>query len=109
MALQPVVGPWTLFQFLDLFTQLVRLLGRRISQSQGTHRTAQMQNKRTRTSMPQDGFEPTITMFEQAKTVHALDRAATVIGKINYISNKSGARHQCGVNTRERGGGGYRK
>jgi hypothetical protein len=26
------------------------------------------------------GFEPTIPAFERAKTVHALDRAATVIG-----------------------------
>jgi hypothetical protein len=26
-------------------------------------------------------FEPTTTVFERAKTVHALDRAATVIGK----------------------------
>jgi hypothetical protein len=26
------------------------------------------------------GFEPTIPVFERAKTVHALDRAATVIG-----------------------------
>jgi hypothetical protein len=26
------------------------------------------------------GFETTIPMFELAKTVHALDRAATVIG-----------------------------
>jgi hypothetical protein len=26
------------------------------------------------------GFEPTIPAFEQAKTVHAFDRAATVIG-----------------------------
>jgi hypothetical protein len=26
------------------------------------------------------GFEPTIPALEQAKTVHALDRAATVIG-----------------------------
>jgi hypothetical protein len=30
--------------------------------------------------MPQVGFEPTIPVFEQAKTVHALDRAAAVIG-----------------------------
>jgi hypothetical protein len=29
--------------------------------------------------MPRVGFEPTIPMFEWAKTVHALDRAATVI------------------------------
>jgi hypothetical protein len=28
-------------------------------------------------------FEPTIPVFEQAKTVHALDRAATVIGSFN--------------------------
>jgi hypothetical protein len=30
--------------------------------------------------MPWLGFEPTIPAFERAKTVHALDRAATVIG-----------------------------
>jgi hypothetical protein len=30
--------------------------------------------------MPSVGFEPTIPAFERAKTVHALDRAATVIG-----------------------------
>jgi hypothetical protein len=30
--------------------------------------------------MPRVGFEPTIPMFELARTVHALDRAATVIG-----------------------------
>jgi hypothetical protein len=30
--------------------------------------------------MPQVGFEPTIPVFERAKTVHVLDRAATVIG-----------------------------
>jgi hypothetical protein len=31
------------------------------------------------------GFEPTFPAFERAKTVHALDRAATVIGPINII------------------------
>jgi hypothetical protein len=30
--------------------------------------------------MPQVGFEPTIPVFERAKTVHALGGAATVIG-----------------------------
>jgi hypothetical protein len=30
--------------------------------------------------MPRVGFEPKIPAFERAKTVHALDRAATVIG-----------------------------
>jgi hypothetical protein len=31
--------------------------------------------------MPRVGFEPTIPVFERAKTNHALDHAATVIGK----------------------------
>jgi hypothetical protein len=30
--------------------------------------------------MPQLGFEPTIPMFEQAKMVYALDRAANMVG-----------------------------
>jgi hypothetical protein len=30
--------------------------------------------------MPRVGFEPTIPVFERAKTVHASDRVATVIG-----------------------------
>jgi hypothetical protein len=32
--------------------------------------------------MPQVGFEPTIPAFQRMKTVHALDRAATVIGSV---------------------------
>jgi hypothetical protein len=32
--------------------------------------------------MPWVGFEPMIPAFEQAKAVHALDRAATVIGQV---------------------------
>jgi hypothetical protein len=31
------------------------------------------------------GFEPTIPVLERAKTVHALDRAVTVIGIYIYI------------------------
>jgi hypothetical protein len=34
--------------------------------------------------MPSVGFEPTIPVFERAKTVHALDGATTVIGFVNY-------------------------
>jgi hypothetical protein len=41
------------------------------------------QNKLTETSMPRMGFEPTIPVFERAKTVHASDRAATVIGHMS--------------------------
>jgi hypothetical protein len=31
--------------------------------------------------MPSVGFEPTIPAFQRAKTVHALDRVATVTGQ----------------------------
>jgi hypothetical protein len=90
MALQPFVRPWPLFQFLELFTQLVGLLGRGISPSQGRylhtaqHSTAQTQNKSTHTSMPRVGFEFMISVFERAKIVHALDLAATVVGLHNF-------------------------
>jgi hypothetical protein len=36
-ALKPFIWPWPLFQFLDLFTQSVGPLGRRISPSQGRY------------------------------------------------------------------------
>jgi hypothetical protein len=45
--------------------------------------------------MPRVGFEPMIQVFVRAKTVHALDRAATVIGIHQYY------RHQI-TSTRER-------
>jgi hypothetical protein len=81
MALQPFVGHWPLFQSLHLFTQSVGLLepgrwggGRQaVARPLPAHRTAQTQNKRIQTSMPQ---------VERAKTVHALGRAATVMGKV---------------------------
>jgi hypothetical protein len=40
--------------------------------------------------MPQVGFEPTIPVFERAKTVHNLDRTAIVIGIriIYFLNNK---------------------
>jgi hypothetical protein len=65
-------------KFLNL-RHSVGLLGRVIVPSQGRYLT-QTQNKHKKTSMPRVGFEPTIPAFERAKTVHALDRAATVIG-----------------------------
>jgi hypothetical protein len=34
--------------------------------------------------MPLEGFEPTISVLERAKTVRALDRAATAVGKPKY-------------------------
>jgi hypothetical protein len=41
---------------------------------------AYTQNKRTQISVPRLRLEPTIQVFERAKTDHDLDRAATVIG-----------------------------
>jgi hypothetical protein len=51
-----------------------------------THSTIQTQSKRTQTSIPWVRFEPTIPGFERVKTVHALDRAATVIA---FITSQS--------------------
>jgi hypothetical protein len=53
-----------------------------------THRTTQTQNKRTQTSMPCVGFEPTIPAFKRAKTVHALDREATMVSVTLITSYK---------------------
>jgi hypothetical protein len=50
------------------------------------HRTTQKQNKHTQTSISRVGFEPTIPVFELAKTVHALDRAATEIGICVFLA-----------------------
>jgi hypothetical protein len=50
------------------------------------HGTTQTQNKRAQTCMSRIGFEPTIPAFERAKAVHAVDRAATVISKMNTFS-----------------------
>jgi hypothetical protein len=33
-------------------------------------------------------FEPTISVLERANTIHALDRAATVIGVLSYCGSK---------------------
>jgi hypothetical protein len=36
--------------------------------------------------MPQVGFEPEISVFERGKIVHALDHAATAIGRLRNIN-----------------------
>jgi hypothetical protein len=80
--LQPFVGHWPLFQFLNLYTvgRTPWTSDKPVARPLPTHRTTQTQNKRTQTCMPRVVFEPTIPVFERAKTVRALDRAATVIG-----------------------------
>jgi hypothetical protein len=81
---------WTLpaFSFSWAYIQSVGLFGWGNSPLP-THRTTQTQNKCTHTSMPRVGFELTIPVFERAKTVNALDRAATVIGSRNIAVNIS--------------------
>jgi hypothetical protein len=77
----PLLDPGCFFSFLILYT-----VGRTpwkgdqpIAMPLPTHRTTEIQNKCTQISMPWVGFEPTISMFNPAKTVHALDRAATEV------------------------------
>jgi hypothetical protein len=70
---------WTLaaFQFLNRTHGRTPWTGNQpVARPLPTHRTTQTQNKRTQTSMPRVGFEPTTPAFERAKTVLALDRAA---------------------------------
>jgi hypothetical protein len=88
MALQPFFKPWPLFQFLDLFIQSIGHLGRGISPSKGRYlHTGQHKHRiNAHASMPQVGFQPTIPVFERARTVHALDRASTAIGKDSLTS-----------------------
>jgi hypothetical protein len=80
IAVQPFVGPWPLL----LFRNLSYTDGRTpwTSGQPPTHRATQTQNKRTQTPLLWVGFEPTITVFVRPKTVHALDRAAILIGSM---------------------------
>jgi hypothetical protein len=73
------------------YTQSVGILGRMISPSQFLYLHAEQhkQNKRTQTSMHRVGLEPMIPVFQRAKTVHALDRAATVIQETVITHNLS--------------------
>jgi hypothetical protein len=80
MVLQTFVGPWPIFRFLDLLHSRIPWTGdQHVARPLPAHRTAQTQNTRKEASMPQVGFEPTITVFEWAKTVH-IYCLATVIG-----------------------------
>jgi hypothetical protein len=75
-------GPWPLFQLLNLYTvgRTPWMGDQPVARPLPTHIPTQAQNKRTQTAMPRVGLEPTIPVFERAKTVHTLDRAATVMG-----------------------------
>jgi hypothetical protein len=94
MAVPHFVGPWLLLQFRNLFYTNGRTAltsDQPVARALPTHRTTQTQNKLTQTSMLWVGFAPTIPVFERAKTVHTLYRAANVIGdrttSKNYFMN----------------------
>jgi hypothetical protein len=92
------LGLGRFFSHLIFFIQSVGLLGRGISPSQGRflHTGQRKQNKRTHTSIPQVGIEPTISVLERAKTVHVLDRAATVIGRpCHFTTSKASSSTHC--------------
>jgi hypothetical protein len=82
----PLLGLGLFFSFL-IYTQSVGYLERGISLSQSLYLdTEQHKQKKTQqTSMPGVRFEPTTPLFEQAKTVHTLDRVATVTGSEIFI------------------------
>jgi hypothetical protein len=81
LGLPPWNSPFH-FGFLEL-RQSVGFLGRVISSLQGLYlyTNTEKRTHKHQTSMAWVGFEPTIPASEQAKTVHALDRPATVTGK----------------------------
>jgi hypothetical protein len=80
------------FSVSGSYTHSVGLFGQGISPLQGLClHTEQHKHKKThtlQTCMPWVGFEPTISVFERAKTIHALNRPATVNGrKFDYQGN----------------------
>jgi hypothetical protein len=84
MALQPFVGPLPLFQCLNPIHRTPWTGDQPVARPLPPHRTAQTQNRRIETFMPQVVFKPTIPMLERAKTVHASDREAIVTGRKLY-------------------------
>jgi hypothetical protein len=76
-------GPCPLFRCLYLYTvdRTPWTSDQPVARPLPTKRTIKTKNKRTQTSIPWVGFEPTFPVFERAKTVRTLDRAATVIGR----------------------------
>jgi hypothetical protein len=92
MALQPLVGPWPLFQFRNLFQtdgSTPWTSDPPVARPLPTHRPTQTQIKRRQATTPRLGFEPTTPAFERAKWVRALDRAAGYCDRWSMIWLKS--------------------
>jgi hypothetical protein len=71
VAMQPLLGPWPLFQFLDL---LHSLLGR------GSAATY------TQTSMPRVGIEPTTPVFERRRQFMPSDSPDQYSGDVEFVT-----------------------
>jgi hypothetical protein len=82
MALQSFVGHGRFLSFLILYIvgKFPWTEDQPVARPLPTQRRTQTQNKRKQTFMPSVGFEHTIPAFERAKTVHALNLEASVIG-----------------------------
>jgi hypothetical protein len=78
----PFVGPWPLFQFSLSYTQLVRLLARGISPSQGRYlHTGQHKCRINANKHPCAQWDSnTRSRCGSRRRLHALDRVATLIG-----------------------------
>jgi hypothetical protein len=80
----PFLSLYRIFSFLILYTvgRTIWTGDQPVARPLPTQRTTQTQNRCTQTSMPRVGFECTTPVFERAKMVHALGRAAIVIGEM---------------------------
>jgi hypothetical protein len=96
--------PWALafnFQFHDYFTdgRTPWTSDQLVARPLPKHMTTQTQNKHIyiyiyQTSTSCVGFEPKIQASERAKTVHALDRSATVTGNHKVYRYETGVEQQ---------------
>jgi hypothetical protein len=73
MTLEPLVGPWPLFQFLNPIHHWTGESARRKAATYTQDNTNTSQT-RIQIFMPRVGREPTTTVFVWRKTVHALDQ-----------------------------------
>jgi hypothetical protein len=82
MALQFFVGSLSPFQFLNPTQSQDPMIGGTAPRKAATYTQNNTNTELTNTeSMPRVGFEPTIPVLDRAKTVNALDLAATVINR----------------------------
>jgi hypothetical protein len=87
MALHSSVGPWPILQLRKHFYTDGRTPWTRdhpVARPLPTHRRTQRINANAHYALV--GLEPTIPAFNGAKTVHALERAVTVIGVMSYTT-----------------------